>query len=165
MKNTNGWDNVGEQASRGPWNALSILLMAVIVLSVIGYVFGWFGEAAQVAQEEFGPQAALEKYEWFIDQSGRIEKMDQDVRIFEARATGVESQYSSYGADKASWPLNIQTQYNQQMQTARDDLLAVTSQRNSLVREYNAASEKFNWSPFQTDPNKPGEKFFEYTAQ
>lgn len=164
MSKTNGWDNVSKRASRGPWSAFGILLAVMVVMSIVGYLFGWIGETTQVAQDEFGPRAALVKYEWFIDQSGRIEKMNQDVKIFETRIASIDGQYSGYGENKSSWPLNIQTQYNQQMQLAQDDLLAITSQRNNLIREYNAASEKFNWSPFQTRPDKPNEQFFEYSV-
>jgi hypothetical protein len=59
----------------------------------------------------------------------------------------------------------IQTQYNQAKQQARDDLIAVASQRNNLVREYNAASEKFNWKPFLTRPDKPKDRFDDYVVK
>jgi len=55
-------------------------------------------------------------------------------------------------------------QYNREVQMARDDLASIASQRNGLVKEYNAASEKFNWAPFETNPDKPEESYHEYVV-
>lgn len=158
------WKNYEDTVERGPWPAFFVVVACLLVLSGAGYIFGWFGETAQVAQEEFGPRAALQKYEWFIDQANRIEKMDRDISLYDARVKSVDEQYAGYGQDKTRWPLDIRTQYNSARQQARDDLVAVASQRNNLVREYNAASEKFNWKVFQTDPRKPKERFEEYVT-
>lgn len=146
------------------WKIFGIILACFVGIWLLGYALGWFGEAARVAQDEFGAQAALEKYEWFIDQAKAITKMDQDIAIFENRVSAVDSQYASYGKDRSKWSISIQAQYNQAKQQARDDLTAVVSQRNGLVRGYNAASEKFNWKPFQSKPDKPRETFFDYVA-
>lgn len=162
---SNGWDKMGERVERGPWSALGIFLIIVVVLGLVGVPLGWFSQAGQVAQEEFGPKAALEKYSWFIDQANRIEKMDQDLKIFEGRVVSIDKQYEAYGADKSKWPPHIAMQYNQAAQQGRDDLAALASQRNNLVRDYNAASEKFNWSPFQTRPDKPKENFHVYVTE
>jgi hypothetical protein len=160
------WKSYENAAEKGPmslfWKIFFVLLVISIVTSVIGYALGWFGEAAEVAQEEFGPRAALEKYEWFINQANGIEKMDQDIALFESRVKSVEEQYAGYGSSMSEWPPHIQAQYNRERQQAREDLLAVASQRNNLVRDYNAQSEKFNWKPFQTKPDKPKERFHEY---
>jgi len=131
-------------------------------LSILGFVFGIFGEAQKVAHDELGPKAALVKYEWFIDQANRIEKMDQDVKLFDERITAIDTQYDSYGDDVSKWPPHIQMAYNKEKQQGREDKLAVVSQRNNLVRDYNASSEKFNWSPFQIRPDKPKERYHEY---
>lgn len=163
------WQHYENAAEKGP---LTLFFKAFFVICIIiaaiwgaGTLFGWFGEAASVAREEFGPRQALEKYEWFIDQANRIEKMDKDIALFKQRLEGVDEQYAGYGEDRASWPPHIQVQYNRERQQTREDLLAVTSQHNSLVREYNANSEKFNWAPFQTNPNKPKERFREYAVK
>lgn len=134
------------------------------VTLILGMIFGWFGEAAEVAQDEFGPKAMLKKYEWFIDQASSIEKMDQDIQMFENRMSNVDSSYVAYGADKSKWAPHVQVTYNRERQQARDDLTAVASQRNNLVREYNAQSEKFNWRSFETRLDKPREKFQEYAS-
>lgn len=161
----NGRERLEDRASLGPWQLFGIFLVVVAALSGAGYVFGWFGEAAKTAQDEFGPKAALSKYSWFVDQANAIEKMDKDIPMFEGRVTAVKTQYQGYGSDMAKWPPHIQAQYNQAVQQARDDLVAVASQRNNLVRDYNAASDKFNWSAFQTRPDKPKQRFHEYVAK
>ena len=85
--------------------------------------------------------------------------------LFENRYSTIESDYkNNYGTDPASWPPDIRTTYNRERQTGRDDLLAVTSQRNNLAKEYNAASEKFNWLPFRDEPDLPPERLEEYVS-
>lgn len=166
---TNKWEQYPQAAERGPWpifwKVIFLVVPMAIILSTIGYVLGWFGEAATVVQDEFGPKAALQKYEWFIEQANRIEKMDKDIVMFEGRVQGVDEQYKTYGEDRSKWPPHIQVQFNRERQQSREDLLAVASQRNNLVREYNAASEKFNWKLFQTRPDKPKERFHNYDVK
>jgi hypothetical protein len=164
----NEWETFERAAEKGPLSLfgriIGVVLIVSISLSIVGYGLGWFSEAAQVAKEEFGPRAGLEKYEWFIDQSNRIEKMDQDIKLFENRVGAIDEQYTSYG-DRTKWSPDIRVQFNREKQQGRDDLLAVISQRNNLVRDYNGASEKFSWSPFQTRPDKPKERFNEYVTR
>lgn len=162
------WEKYESAAERRPIPfAIKIIIFFVVIsaiLGTVGYAFNWFGEAAQVAREEFGPRGALHKYEWFIEQASAIEKMDKDVEIFKGRLVGVKDQYQGYGEDMSKWPPHIQSQYNSNIGTARNDLVAIVSQRNNLVKEYNAASEKFNWAPFKTKVDKPRERFQEYAV-
>ena len=90
------WDSIGKAAERGP---ISLGLMIVVIVVVLGFVVGlagWglglIGETASVAQKEFGPRAALAKYEWFIEQANAIQKMDNDIVMFENRVTAVKEQ-------------------------------------------------------------------------
>ncbi len=132
----------------------TFLLFVSVTISVTGYTLGWFGEAASVAQKEFGADAALKKYEWFIEQSTMVAKMDQDVDIFRNKVNSVKKQYEAYGQPK-DWTPDVRLMFNQSLNTAQSDLIAVISQRNGLVREYNAASSKFNWTPFKTHIDTP----------
>lgn len=169
----NGWDKIDGAAERGPIplgvKLIGIFVGIFVVLALVGGLAAWglglIGETVSVAQKEFGPKAALAKYEWFIEQANAIQKMDKDIAMFENRAAAVREQYKGYGADMAKWPPHIQAQYNKDMGTAREDLLAVASQRNNLVKEYNANSDKFNWSLFQTRPDKPQQRFHEYAQK
>ena len=140
------------------WTAWRVILLLFFISAVIGtggYFLGWFSEGAQVAQEQFGPRAALKKYEWFIDRSNQIKKMDGDVKIFQARVSLVDSTYGS----KKSMDLVTRQLYNDKKQQAETDLAAIISQRNNLVTEYNAQSEKFNWRPFNTRTDMPVMQF------
>jgi len=147
------------------WKIFGTILVVVVIISVVGYFLGWFGEGAKVVKDEFGPKAALEKYEWFINQANSIKKMEADITIFESRVTNIKSEYSAYGSDLSKWPLDVRTQYNHSLQLAKDDLVAIVSQRNNLVKDYNSASEKFNWEPFKTRSDFPGKEFVEYKSQ
>lgn len=153
------WDRYKKAAERGPFSIGIMIILLIVGLSimggVIGYSKGWFEEAGKVAQEEFGPKAAMEKYEWFIEQVNAIEKMDVDITLYTRRLNNVEEEFKSYGTDKSKWPPHIQISYNQRRQEAEDDVTAIVAQRNNLVKDYNAASSKFNWEPFKTEPNKP----------
>jgi len=166
---SDSWKEYEQAAEYGPWRIIvkvgSLMVGIMVLFLLVGYSLGWFGEAAKVAKEEFGPTAALQKYEWFIEQANRIEKMDKDVSMFELRLAKIEDQYEAYGSDKSKWPPDIRVQYNREYQQGREDLLAVASQRNNLVRDYNAASEKFNWKPFETKAGKPKERFHDYETR
>ncbi len=156
--------------TREEWKALFSwgfgILLLIAALGAVAYGLGWIGSAGEVAKEEFGPEAALEKYEWFIDQAAAIEKADSDIALFELRRANIEIQYAStYGADKTKWSPSVQTQYNHEMQIARDDLLAIVSNRNNLVKEYNAQSQKFNWAPFKGRDDYPPENFVNYVVK
>ncbi len=165
-------DDVDAMTSEAGWtfwkafNRVVLPFIAVCVLiGAIGYGLGWFGEAADVAREQFGPRASLQKYEWFKDQSSRIDKMDQDIALFEQRRAGVKTQFvSAYGEDRAKWPPTAQMQYASDRKQATDDLLAILSQRNNLVREYNAQSEKFNWKTYNTS-DRPRSRYDEYRLE
>lgn len=158
------WDKYENSMDKGPFSGFMVWFGLFVVISVavsiMGYTLGWFGEAASVAQKEFGATAALQKYEWFVDQSGRIQKMDQDVNLFTDRIVQIKTQYTAYG-DPKDWTPDTRVQYNMEIRTASQDLIAVVSQRNNLVREYNAASMKFNWAPFQSKANLPATRYDE----
>ncbi len=142
------------------------LILLIVLLALVAQVLGLINLSAQVAIDEFGPQAALKKYEWFIDQQNYIEKADKDIALFEQRRADVDIQFTkTYGADRSKWLPSTQVLYNQAAGTARDDLVAVVSNRNNLVREYNAQSLKFNWTPFQTRADLPPRSIFEYVVK
>lgn len=142
--------------------AVGVVLPLIVIFGILGIALGWVGEGCGVAKDEFGAKASLKKYEWFIDQASRIDKMDADVALYAKRVQGVDEQYvSTYGADKTAWGPAVQLQYNRDRTTARDDLTAIVSQRNNLVREYDAQSEKFNWEPFNAKSDRPQPRYDE----
>ena len=153
-ESNNGW--------RVFWKVFWILLSIIVLISITSYIFGWFGEGAKVVKDEFGPKAALTKYEWFIDQANHIKKAKTDIEVFEKRVQSIDAQYKAYGEDLSKWPPHIQVQYNREKQTAREDLAGIVSNHNRLVKEYNTESGKFNWAPFNTYEDKPNEQIDEY---
>jgi hypothetical protein len=161
------WNEYESAVERGPMSGFLkwflLLIVIFVIVSGTGYVLGWFGEAASVAQKELGATAALHKYEWFIEQSAMIGKMDKDVELFRGRITEVKTRYATFGEPK-DWSPDIRVQYNAEVKTANEDLIAVISQRNNIVREYNAASEKFNWTPFKTRPDAPQVRYEELSV-
>ena len=89
MKQT--WQDYDKAAEHGPM-AISIkiifgLCVLGILVSGIGYSLGWFSETAQVTQEEFGPRAMLEKYEWFKDAAAQLDKKQADITVYNGRIT------------------------------------------------------------------------------
>lgn len=137
------WDDYEKTAQRGPMAiAIKVVLAAFALgtfISVIGYGLGWFSEAAQVAQEEFGPRAALEKYEWFKDTAAQLEKKQADIAVYSARMTAMDETYSELARQK--WPREDREQYN----VWSSEVAGVKASYNTLAAEYNSQMVKFNW--------------------
>ena len=167
MSRENGWDKLERKTSKGPMSCffavLALLVVGGGVLGIVGFVAGWFGEAADVAREEFGPRAALEKYEWFIDTRERVRKLDVDVTNYSNQLETTEkNNLSDYGEDRAKWPFDVRTSFNAERDRIQTDVSAIMAQRNNLAAEYNAASDKFNWKMFKSREDFPGETIGEY---
>ena len=135
------------------------------ILSVVGYALGWFSEAGQVAQEQFGPRAALEKYEWFKDVAAQLEKKQADIAVYEGRLNELAKAYQNLPRQK--WPREDREQYS----TWSSEVAGIKASFNTLAAEYNAGMAKFNWSfanagelPKGADKPLPRE-FKQYIAQ
>jgi len=160
------WEKYENAARKGPgpiaWKFFWFAISMLIVVGLTLYAVSLWNEAAMVAKQEFGAKAALKKYEWFVDQANRIKEMDGNIGLYEQRVKSVRERYVAYGEDQAKWPPHAQIQYQTEYNRVKDDLLAIIAQRNHLVQEYNSASQKFNWAPFQTRPDKPQKNYFQY---
>ncbi len=137
------WSDYEGAAKRGPASiGLKVFLFALVasaLIGVTGYVLGWFGEAAQVAQEEFGPRAMLEKYEWFKDAAAQLEKKQADITVYDGRMKEMNETYKDLARQK--WPREDREQYN----VWSSEVAGVKASYNSLAAEYNAQMAKFNW--------------------
>lgn len=137
------WNSYERAAEQGPmalfWKIFIAVVMISIVTGVVGYALGWFGEAAKVAQDEFGPKAALAKYEWFKDASAELDKKQADIKVYESRITNMEEGYK--GTPRVKWPREDREQYN----LWQTEVAGVKAGYNSLAAEYNAQMVKFNW--------------------
>lgn len=138
------WESYEKTAKKGPMPiALKVIGLAVVIsviLSVIGYGLGWFGEAAKVAQQEFGPSAMLQKYGWFKDVAAQLEKKQADVGVYASRMKAMDETYKDLSRQK--WPREDREQYNVWV----SEVAGVKASYNSLAADYNAQMAKFNWS-------------------
>ncbi len=44
-----------------------LVIVGLVVLSIVGMVLNWTGQAVDVAKQELAPKELLRKYEWFKD--------------------------------------------------------------------------------------------------
>jgi len=133
------WKSYEDAAERGPgalvWRVTIGIALLCAVLSGIGVVFGWFGEAATVAREQVGPRALLEKYEWFKDTSATLDKKRADIDVFTHRVEKLEKRYAESKSRTDDEALN----------QAETELAGVISSYNDLSARYNAQMAKVNW--------------------
>lgn len=129
------WGTLKKSVEAGPWSAFSKIIFIVIpmlfILSGIGYLLGWFGEAAQVAKEQFGARAMLQKYEWFKDASAQLDKKRADIRVYEQRMKD---------------PVTADRLDREQRNLWLTELSGIKASYNGLAAEYNSQMAKFNWS-------------------
>ncbi len=126
----------------GAWVLFKVgLLLTLIGLAFtsIGYVVGWFGEAATVAKKEFGPREALKKYEWFKDAAAQLEKKQADIKVYAARERSMLATYE--GVSRREWARPDLEQFN----LWNTEVAGVTASYNALAADYNAQMSKFNW--------------------
>lgn len=137
------WSDYERAAQHGPapifTKVLLFLLLAGVPLAGIGYVLGWFGEAAAVVQEEFGPREALRKYSWFKDAAAALDEKRANIAVYEQRLTQLEQAYT--GTPRGQWPRDEREQYS----VWASECSGVRASFNSLAAEYNAQMAKFHW--------------------
>ena len=116
-----------------------VLIIVFFTLSVVSRTVGWFGEAVQVASEEFGPREMLRKYEWFKDALAQIDKKVADINIYNSRLKNLKDSYE--GISRREWDRTDKEEYN----LCSAELTGVKASYNGLVSEYNSAMSKFNY--------------------
>jgi hypothetical protein len=137
------WNDYETAAKRGPvalfFKVLLPILLILFVLTLIGKGCGWFGEAEQVAREEFGPRELLRKYEWFKDAAAMLDKKQADVAVYDGRLKSIIETYT--GMSRSQWPREDREQYN----IWSSEVAGIKASYNMLAAEYNANMAKFNW--------------------
>jgi hypothetical protein len=135
-----GWDDYERAAEAGPFAfgvkaILGLGLLGVIAWVVWGACFavtGVVNEGGQVARENFGPRAALVRYEWFKDAAAQLDKKRADIRLYEGRMKRCERVTHADERERCGlW---------------ESEMLGVVASYNGLAAEYNAAMAKVNWS-------------------
>lgn len=146
------WDNYERAAEKGPLQfgltIVSTVVALCLVFGAVGHLLGWFGEAAQVTREEFGPRAMLQKYEWFKNAASQLDKKHADIGVYQSRISAMKDDYS--GIPRKDWPRSDREQFN----LWRTEVAGVVASYNSLAAEYNAQMAKFNWR-FANSGNLP----------
>ena len=132
----------GQDAESNPVRTVFRVVLLLIALSVviggIGWGLGWFSGAAKVAQQEFGPEAMLEKYEWFKDASAALDAKVANIAVYENRFAKMQK---DYGADHSKWPRDAREQES----IWQSEVAGVIASYNNLAADYNAQMAKFNW--------------------
>jgi len=116
-------------------------LIVVFILSIVINIMGWFGSAADVAKKEFGPQASLTKYEWFITSSEEIKKLDSDINVYSEKMNTMCQTNDRGTLDRIS---------REECMIWAQEVAGLKSAYNDLVAEYNAQGSKFNWNMYNT---------------
>ncbi len=115
------------------------LLVLIPACGVIKLVGGWFGEAATVAQEEFGPRALLQKYESFKDMHAQLAAKQANIKAQQGKIKGLEDAYE--GESRKDWDRVDKQQHSQWLAEMDGQKLNF----NNLAAQYNAAMAKLNY--------------------
>lgn len=123
---------------------IAIFVVLVIVFGLAGRACGWFGEALDVAQEEFGPRAMLRKYETLKNMAGQLTAKKKQITNKENQIGLLEQDYLNEDGTSVSprrWRRDDRVSYNQW----RQELSGMKMSFNQLAAEYNTQMAKFNW--------------------
>ena len=138
------WDSYEKVAEKGFLQIGVKVVLAIFVLGAIIWglsaAFSWFGEAATVAKEEFGPRELLKKYEWFKDSAAELDKKVADISVYQKRVDGLNADY--VGAHRKDWPRSDR----EQMSIWQAESAGVKASYNGLAAEYNSNHSKINWA-------------------
>lgn len=122
------------------WKVFGVIFVIALVLGGIGYALGWFSEAAQVTRQEFGPKAAVRKYEWFKDTAAALAKKQADIKVYEGRQKRLADDYK--GKSRIDWAREDREQFNLWEQ----EVAGIKASYNQLAAEYNANMAKVTWT-------------------
>lgn len=117
-----------------------LALVAVPVTCVVGGV-GWFaGEAVGVARDEFGPRAAVRKYEWFKDAWAQLQAREANIKERKSQLAALEASYAD--TPRGQWPREDRQTWAQ----ISAEISGMVAAYNDLAAEYNANRSKATFS-------------------
>lgn len=138
------WETYERAGNKGPGAFIIVVGLLIVGLAcffgIIGYGLGWFREAGQVAQEQFGPRASLKKYEEFKDWSAQLDAKAASLKSYQNRLKDLEKSYANKSHNE--WTREDREQYN----LWQLYIVGIRSSYNTLAAEYNSAMAKFNYS-------------------
>jgi len=125
-----------------PSGCLVAIGLTIVLGGVIagGYALSTCNEAATVAQQEFGPSAALKKYDWLKEAHAQLDKKRADIQVYEARNKAMIDSYN--GAPRNKWSREDREQYN----VWQSELAGIKASYNDLAATYNAKMAEVNWA-------------------
>lgn len=143
MADKHTWDAYERAADHGPLKlGFKIVIGLVIFCIPVGLLLrgcSVANEAANVAQEEFGPREALRKYTWFKDAAAQLEKKQADIKVYDQRIASLVQ--ANDGAPRSKWAREDREQWS----TWQAEAAGVRASYNTLAAEYNANMAKFQW--------------------
>lgn len=116
---------------------------AVALIGVVGTlaaVCGVGGCFVKKADEQFGVDASLSKYEWFKDAAAKLEAKRASIYVSESRALALMKQYD--GVPRKDWPRADLEQLN----VWAAEVAGMKASFNDLAAEYNARMAKLNFA-------------------
>lgn len=126
------------------WGLVVVLAIGGIKLALgtLGFIGGAATNAAEVAKKEFYPEAALRKYEWFKDAYHSIKSRDASIAVFEDNINNMcqGEMLKQNFVQCGQW---------------KSEVAGTKAGLNALIAEYTAASDKFNWSMFNAETDRP----------
>lgn len=142
------WQDYEKAAEKGPLAFFAKVIILIFILSALvgglGYVFGWFSESAQVVQEEFGPRAALKKYEEFKDIAASLDAKKATIDSYDRGLSDVKASMvdrDGKALPMVEWPRDVRESYMQRQTEVR----GLKASYNNLAADYNARMAKFNY--------------------
>lgn len=125
-------------------------LLIIIALTTGTRFIGWWGEAATVVREEFGPRVLFQRYTWLKDAAAQLDRKQADIRMFKGRVSAMEVSYGP--VPRRNWDRVDRQTHNQWIQ----ETAGVISSYNNLAAQYNAAMAKVNWRFTEVGMLPPG---------
>lgn len=132
------WESWEQTAERGPGALLFRgglwLFVAVMFIGLLLWIGGCFREAADVAREQFGPRALLEKYELFKSRAAALDSKLASIEVQESVCKSME-------ANRDKWDRTDKETYYQR----QAELAGMKTSYNQLAATYNADMAKENY--------------------
>jgi len=115
-----------------------VVAACVVVIAGLSLACGVGGCVFKKADEQFGIDASLEKYEWFKDVAARLDAKQASIQASESRLDAMEKQYA--GTPRKDWPRADLEQSN----LWRSEVAGMKASFNDLAGQYNARMAKAN---------------------
>lgn len=124
---------------------IGIALVSTFAVAVAATSITACDEAVQVAHDELGPRALLNKYMLLKEMHAQLDKKKADIAVYDRRFTNLKEQYTDEKGKpipRIKWAREDRDQAN--MWEA--EYAGVVASYNDLAAQYNAKMAEVNWS-------------------